>query len=189
MSSIQPNNDFLSSSDDTEKVAVRKRRTALEIEQDEYPEYHALNDYEKKCLAPNNYWRVMSGMEIIKVPPSDKNYHKYFDKRCYDLCFNFQKQKKAEAIERDRIEAERKVKEDIINASIQEKLAEVPEVKVIPIIEKEVEVIKTVEPIKVVEPVKVAEAVKVIEPPKIEKPKKVQEKKISSSNEEQISLF
>lgn len=188
MTELQPNNDFLSSSDDTEKVAVRKRRTALEIEQDEYPEYHALNDYEKKCLAPNNYWRVMSGMEIIKVPPSDKKYHKYFDNRCYDLCYNFQKQKKSEAIERDIIEAERKVKEDIINASIQEKLAEASELKVT-LIEKEVEVIKTIEPIKVVEPVKVAEAVKVIEPPKIEKPKKVQEKKQISSNEEQISLF
>lgn len=52
---------------------------------DEYSEYNLLSEYGKKCLPSTNYFRVLNGLHEIKVPPSDKHYHKYFDKRCYDI--------------------------------------------------------------------------------------------------------
>jgi len=56
-----------------------------DIEKAKYPEYFALSDYHKKCLIATNYWRVMNGIPIIEVPALYTYYHKYFDKRCYEL--------------------------------------------------------------------------------------------------------
>jgi hypothetical protein len=64
---VQPNLDFLN---DTEI---------------DYSEYNLLSNYQKRCLPATNYWRIMTGLEEIKVPESDKEYYKYFDKRCYDI--------------------------------------------------------------------------------------------------------
>ena len=101
MTSLPTNNDFLnqaSNNDDSGKETTkRKRRTALEIEMEKYPEYYALCEYDRRCLVANNYWRVMYGMPIIEVPPSDTHYYKYFDKKCYDRYSEYQKQKKREA--------------------------------------------------------------------------------------------
>lgn len=91
MTSIENNNDFLSQSNS--EPYKNKRRTALQIEMDEYPEYYALNISQKNSLDASNYWRVMNGEPIIKVPLSDENYHKYFDKKCYSLKDAYQKQK------------------------------------------------------------------------------------------------
>lgn len=100
MTGLTENNDFLNqakpSTQNVEPVK-KKRRTALEIEMDEYPEYYALCEYDRRCLVANNYWCVMYGKPIIEVPPSDKHYHKYFDKKCYDRYVEYQKQKKREA--------------------------------------------------------------------------------------------
>lgn len=101
MSGLTENNDFLSeakpSNQNNIEPVKKKRRTALEIEMDEYPEYYALTPYHRKCLVATNYWNVMYGNKIIEVPPSDKHYEKYFDKRCYDRYIGYQKQKKLEA--------------------------------------------------------------------------------------------
>jgi hypothetical protein len=91
MSGITNNNDFLNQSNS--EPSKNKRRTALQIEMDEYPEYYALNISQRNSLAASNYWRVMNGEPIIKVPLSDENYHKYFDKKCYSLKDAYQKQK------------------------------------------------------------------------------------------------
>lgn len=34
--------------------------------------------YQRKCLVATNFWRIAGGLEEIKVPKSDKEYHKYF---------------------------------------------------------------------------------------------------------------
>lgn len=91
MSSISNNNDFLNQSNSENQK--NKRRTAIQIEMDEYPDYYALNISQRNSLAASNYWRVMNNQPIIKVPLSDENYHKYFDKRCYSLKDAYQKQK------------------------------------------------------------------------------------------------
>lgn len=91
MSSIGNNNDFLSQSNS--EPSKNKRRTTLQIEMDEYPEYYALNISQRNSLDASNYWRVMNGQPAIKVPLSDENYHKYFDKKCYSLKDAYQKQK------------------------------------------------------------------------------------------------
>jgi hypothetical protein len=101
MTGLTENNDFLNQASikvaDNKEPVKKKRRTALEIEMDEYPEYYALTPYQRKCLVATNYWNVMYGNKIVEVPPSDTHYHKYFDKRCYDRYIGYQKQKKLEA--------------------------------------------------------------------------------------------
>lgn len=81
MSGLPHNNDFLSQGNS--KI-------------EEYKEYYALTPYQRKCLAATNYFHVLYGNKnkITEVPPSDKEYHKYFDKRCYDRAEAYQKQKK-----------------------------------------------------------------------------------------------
>lgn len=99
---IQPNTDFLNSEsakDDWkpyekkngEKPQVRGKDN---VNDEKYLAYHALSDYHKKCLVADNYWRVMNGIPIIEVPPSDTHYHHYFDKECYGLSDAFQARKK-----------------------------------------------------------------------------------------------
>ena len=83
--SLGANNDFLN------QAPGKKRRTAQEIEQDNFPEYYALNKNQRNSLDATNYWRVMNGQTEIKVPPSDEQYHKYFDKRCFELAEKYQK--------------------------------------------------------------------------------------------------
>jgi len=101
MSGLIENNDFLSqaksSTENNVEPIKKKRRTALEVEMDEYPEYYALTPYQRKCLVATNYWNIMYGNKPIDVPPSDKHYEKYFDYKCYDRYYEYQKQKKREA--------------------------------------------------------------------------------------------
>jgi hypothetical protein len=100
MNGLTENNDFLNqakpSTQNVEPVK-KKRRTALEIEMEAYPDYYALTPYQRRCLVATNYWNVMYGNKIVEVPPSDEHYHKYFDKKCYDRYIGYQKQKKLEA--------------------------------------------------------------------------------------------
>jgi len=97
MSSLPNNNDFLNTDNSVSEPTKNKRRTALEIEMDKYPEYYALNEYDRRCLVANNYFRVLYGDKTIEVPPSDKHYEKYFDYRCYDRARGYQQLKKREA--------------------------------------------------------------------------------------------
>ncbi len=87
---LSVNNDFLNQGGPEKK----KRRTPQEIEKDSFPEYYALNVSQCKSLDASNYWRVMNGQKPIEVPPSDTEYHKYFDKRCFDLSKTYQLTKK-----------------------------------------------------------------------------------------------
>lgn len=100
MSGLSINNDFLSeakpSTQNNIEPVKKKRRTALEIEMDTYPDYYALTEYQRKCLVATNYFNVLYGNKVIEVPLSDAHYHKYFDKRCYDKYVAYQKQKKLE---------------------------------------------------------------------------------------------
>jgi len=100
MTGLTENNDFLNqakpSTQNVEPVK-KKRRTALEIEMEAYPDYYALTPYQRRCLVATNYWNVMYGNKIVEVPPTDEHYHKYFDKMCYDRYYEYQKQKKREA--------------------------------------------------------------------------------------------
>jgi len=101
MTGLTENNDFLSeakpSNQNNIEPVKKKRRTALEIEMDAYPDYYALCEYDRKCLVATNYFNVLYGNKVIEVPPSDTHYHKYFDKKCYDRYVGYQKQKKLEA--------------------------------------------------------------------------------------------
>ena len=98
MSELPINNDFLNSPENNDSEPTKKkRRTALEIEMEKYPEYYALCEYDRKCLVATNYFNVLYGNKIVEVPPSDVHYAKYFDKKCYDRHPEYQKQKKAEA--------------------------------------------------------------------------------------------
>ena len=113
MSSLPNNNDFLNSDDSVSEPTKKKRRTALEVEMEKYPKYYAINECNRKCLVATNYFLVLYGMDIIEVPESDKHYHKYFDKKCYDRAAPYQKMKKIEAeynamIKRHREESELK---------------------------------------------------------------------------------
>lgn len=100
MSALKPNSDFLNDKSEltnetpASNTDGKKRRTKLEIEMAKFPEYYALNEYQRKCLATNNYWRVMNGEPIVEVPPSDKHYHHYFDKRCYEIAGEYQEKLK-----------------------------------------------------------------------------------------------
>ena len=79
--SLEANSDFLSQPSEKPKDEItpkKKRRTALEIEMDKYPEYYALNEYDRKCLVASNYWNIMNGNKIVEVPESDIHYHNYF---------------------------------------------------------------------------------------------------------------
>jgi hypothetical protein len=73
MNSLNPNHSF------------------LEDKKDIYAEYNALDKNKRNSLAATNYWRVMNGLNEIPVPPTDENYHKYFDKGCYDRAESFRK--------------------------------------------------------------------------------------------------
>ncbi len=53
-----------------------------------------LNKNQRNSLDASNYWRVMNGQKPIEVPPSDTEYHKYFDKRCFELAKKYQLSKK-----------------------------------------------------------------------------------------------
>ena len=98
MSQLPNNNDFLDSGNEpVSEPTKKKRRSSLEIEMEKYPDYYALNEYDRKCLVATNYFLVLYGKNIIDVPESDKNYHKYFDKKCYDRAVPYQSMKKREA--------------------------------------------------------------------------------------------
>ena len=204
--SLQPNNDFLKSTDThigkenksekpitkttplpqrtggdvkgkkskekkskAEEIKEQEYQKNFNLEKDKYPEYASLNTYHRSCLDATNYWRVMNGQPIIEVPAWDTDYHKYFDKRCYEIA--------KEKIENDKRLGKEK-KEPI---AIAEKKIEpiVVEAKKAP--EKKLEV-KT-EP-KKVEPKVVEKKAEV----KVEK--NVEEKKEDiKNNDEQITLF
>jgi hypothetical protein len=71
--SVEPNN-FLNDKSVSEK---------------EYELYYSLDLNKRKSLAATNYWRVMNGLKEIPVPPTDYDYHKYFDKKCYERAESF----------------------------------------------------------------------------------------------------
>ena len=89
MVSLETNNDFLN-----QGSASKKKRTPQEIEMDNFPEYYALNKNQRNSLDASNYWRVMNGQKPIEVPQSDTEYHKYFDKKCFELAKKYQLSKK-----------------------------------------------------------------------------------------------
>lgn len=89
MVSLQSNNDFLN-----QGSASKKKRTQEEIEKEKFPDYYALNKSQRNSLAASNYWRVMNRQKPIEVPPSDTEYYKYFDKRCFELVEKYQISKK-----------------------------------------------------------------------------------------------
>jgi len=72
-----------------------KRNQDNHIKEDlkKYTEYYQLSEYQRRCLPATNYFRVLNGQHEILVPPSDTHYHKYFDKRCYELAPQYQKLK------------------------------------------------------------------------------------------------
>ena len=41
---------------------------------DEYAEYNALTEYQKNCLVPTNFWRIIEEKDLIKVPEANKKY-------------------------------------------------------------------------------------------------------------------
>lgn len=91
MAGLDTNSDFLSqgksgkATDNKNKaVTDSKKNAALKEIMEKYPEYCALDSNQRNSLDATNYWRVMGGLPIIEVPPSDTEYHKYFDSKCYD---------------------------------------------------------------------------------------------------------
>lgn len=157
MSSIKANSDFLNEAN-------------IKSEKEQYALYYSLDSNKRKSLDATNYWRVMNGLKEIPVPSSDTEYHKYFDKRCYELAESFQIMKNG-AIE---------FRKKLVSPN---KLKEVQKVEVIEKVEIKTEV-KT--------EIKKTEVPK--EPPKqiIEKKEvfvpKVQNKK-QDTNQQQASLF
>ena len=166
MSSIKPNNDFLNEAN-------------LKSDKEQYALYYSLDANKKKCLDATNYWRVMNGLKEILVPKSDTNYHNYFDKRCYDLCEQYQKMKKDKdsffktlAVNNKKVEVE--IVKEVVEVKVEQKVEKVVE----KIVEVKVEQ-------KVVE-VKVEQKVeKVVAEKPITKTKKKQE----ANNNQQSSLF
>lgn len=71
-------------SSSNKQVKKASEKTSKE-ELAKYPQYYALTEYERSCLSAINYWRVIGGLSIIEVPPSDTDYAKYFDARCYQI--------------------------------------------------------------------------------------------------------
>lgn len=177
MSSIKPNSDFLNEAN-------------LKSDKEQYALYYSLDVNKRNSLDATNYWRVMSGLKEIPVPESDTNYHKYFDKRCYDLCEQYQKMKKDKDSFFKNLAVDKKVDVEIVEEEAEVKIeqkveiAEKVEVKVVEVKveQKEVEKVEIVE--KVVEIVE-----KVVVKPIAEKPINKTKKKQETNNNQQSSLF
>lgn len=73
---------------------------------EKYKAYKELNDYSRRCLIATNYWRVMWGSGFIDVPTQDVRFWFYFDVKCFEDAPYWQKIKKPEFEERNRLEAE-----------------------------------------------------------------------------------
>lgn len=160
---MQPNSDFFNEKSDVKKVVYNNKKTAnsqsvktekvSKEEKERYPEYYSLTEYQKKILVANNYWRVMHGEKAIPVPESDLHYHKYFDKRCYELASGFQKMRELNKIEvrEEKVKVEEKVivhektkKEELVVTSEVKNEVEIVEEKTI----KKVEEVKPVTPVQ-----------------------------------------
>lgn len=206
---MQPNNDFFKERGENKKnVYVSGKSPVLKIntpskskpaatpkiseeEKNRFPEYYALNEYSRKCLASTNYWRVMNGQKEIPVPESDLVYHKYFDKRCYKLKDAYQKKQELNKLELSsrklEIKPEEEIhvtepeltkKEEIVeNVIIEEK--PILEETVFTSFEPEPEIVKTEPEPKIENKLYVPEVKKT--PPKKAQPKK--------SDDSQISIF
>jgi hypothetical protein len=173
---MKPNNAFLN------EAKVKSDKS----DKEKYALYYSLDVNKKKCLDATNYWRVMSGLKEIPVPESDKNYHNYFDKRCYDLCEQYQKMKK----DKDSF-----FKTLTVNKKVEVKIVVVEEVKEAEVkIEQKVEIAKKVEVVEVKVEQKVVEKItekpidKIVEKP-IDKPITKTKKKEINNNQQQSSLF
>jgi len=152
----------------------------IKLEKEEYPLYYSLNPSKVKSLDATNYWRVLNGLKEIPVPPSNTDYHKYFDKKCYDLAQSYQIRQAETKIFMKKLNYKHPVKEPIIETiieTIQEDFKE-------PIQEKPKEPIIQPIQVQVKEPIKIKpqEPIEI----KAQKPKKVADKK---TNNEQPSLF
>ncbi len=75
---MQPNQDFLKPKPQTKEEYYASLRK-------QFPEYFALTKYQRKCLCATNYWRVVSGLPVIKVPKEDVHYYNYFNENCYKI--------------------------------------------------------------------------------------------------------
>lgn len=92
---MNPNTDFLKERGEPFKGNFNKK-TIKQVKPSkddlkDYPEYYGMNEYQRRCLVSTNYFRVLQGKREIPVPASDLHYHKYFDKRCYDLSEDYRK--------------------------------------------------------------------------------------------------
>lgn len=50
------------------------------VPQKDFEEYFSMCVYDRFCLVSINYWRIIKGLEEIKVPEADTHYHTYFKK-------------------------------------------------------------------------------------------------------------
>lgn len=64
--------DLFSRQRQTSKGPYRK---AVSCDPEAYSEYLSLTDYDRFCLPTNNYFRMLHGQPLIKVPDSDLAYH------------------------------------------------------------------------------------------------------------------
>lgn len=118
---MQPNNEFFNERNDVKKVVYNSKKPSptqniktekvSKEEKERFPEYYSLTAYQRKILVANNYWRIMHGQKEIPVPESDLHYHKYFDKRCYQLASGFQKMRELNKVEerKEKVKIEEKV--------------------------------------------------------------------------------
>jgi hypothetical protein len=159
----------------------------IKLENEEYPLYYSLNPSKVKSLDATNYWRVLNGLKEIPVPPSNTDYHKYFDKRCYDLAQSYQIRQAETKKFMNQLNYKHPIEPIIepiietIQEAFKEPIQEKPKEPIIQPIQVQVKEpiqLKAQEPIKI----KPKEPIEI----KAQKPKKVADKK---TNNEQPSLF
>jgi hypothetical protein len=204
-----PNQDFLSEKGQHKKVNTKKQQEYKPSKEEltRFSVYYSLNTYQRSCLASTNYFRVLYGENEIAVPDNDLNYHKYFDRKCYELAAQYQKTSKMDTVfspkknfsgEIKKLEVLTKKTENKEVTKKQEITKTVPvEVKVEQVIVEskpivtetivEEKVIVAPEPIKV-EPVKI-EPIKVDSVKKEVKVKSAKKDVIKKSDDSQGSLF
>ena len=67
------------------KNFIEVQTVYTEQQKADYSEYCAMSNYYRRCLPATSYWRILNGQTPVKVPPTDENYKRYFDKKCYDI--------------------------------------------------------------------------------------------------------
>lgn len=58
-----------------------------------FHEYYSLSNSQRKSLVATNYFRVLNGFHEIPVPEHNTEYHRLFDKKCYNRQKDYKKLK------------------------------------------------------------------------------------------------